>query len=94
MTNYRPTKNQVYNEIIKGQVVYDLSSLRNDSVLSFVSSTVSQSDTGVKYEQAVYEDAPVIGEINTSTFKNEKFEFDKCFDKKKDFKASPLSLCY
>lgn len=51
-------------------------------------------NTDVKYEQAVYEDAPVIGEINTSTFKNEKVEFDKGFDKKKDFKASPLSLCY
>ena len=51
MTNYRPTKNQVYNEIIKGQVVYDLSSLRNDSVLSFVNSTISQSDENVKLEQ-------------------------------------------
>jgi len=55
VTNYRPTKNQVYNEIIKGQVVYDLSSLRNDSVLSFVNSTISQSKADVKYEQAVYE---------------------------------------
>ena len=68
-------------EIKAGRLLYDkknpmrIRRHRASIAQVFISSdraTISQSEADVKYEQAVYEEAPVIWEINTSIFKNEK----------------------